>query len=104
MNYLTHTRHYSVGRAKISEKVFEYLAKNYREEPKGSYFEFINDTADYGASWGSSKQIANSIGGPELFRVFYQNPSYTVYFEDFPGERPANEKKIPLSTKMFVSE
>ncbi len=104
MNYLTYTRHYSVGRAKISKKVFDYLTRNYPKEPTDSYFEFVNDTADYGASWGSSKQIANSIGGSELFRVFYQDPNYHVYYEDFPGNRPTSEKKISLSTKMFVSE
>ncbi len=103
-NYLTYTRHPSVGRAEISQKVFEYIVKNYPQEPRGAYFEFINDTADYGASWGSSKQIANSIGGPELFRVLYQDPGYSVYYEDFPGKRPVNEKKNSLSTKMFVSE
>src|SRR3989344_3640267 len=104
MNYLTYTRHYSVGRAKIALKVYEYFVKNYPVEPKGSYFEFVNDTAAYGVSWGSSKQIANSIGGSELFRGLYRDPGYSVYFEDFPMERPVNEKKISLSTKMFVSE
>jgi len=104
MNHLTYTTHYSVGRAKISQKVTEYIAEKYPQKPKGSYFEFINDTTDYGTSWGSSKQIANSIGSSELFRVLYQDPNYVVYYEDFPGERPANEKKISLSTKMFVSE
>lgn len=104
MNYLTYTRHYSVGRAKISQKVFEYFSKNYPSKPTDSYFEFINDTKDYGVSWGSSKQISNSTAGSELFRVLYHDPTYTVYFEDFPGARPENEKKIPLSTKMFVSE
>ena len=102
MNYLTYTRHYSVGRAKVSQKVFEYISKNYPQEPKNSYFEFANDTPDYGVSWGSSKQIANSIGGSELFRVLYRDPSYNVYYEDFPGIRPENEKKVSLSTKMFV--
>ncbi len=104
MNYLTYTRHYSVGRAKISRKIFDYVNRNYPIAPQGSYFEFVNDTVDYGPSWGSSKQIANSTGRSELFRVLYRDPGYSVYFEDFPGERPVNEKKIPLSTKMFVSE
>jgi hypothetical protein len=104
MNYLTYTRHYSVGRAKISRKLIGYLSKNYPKAPQDSYFEFINDTADYGASWGSSKQVANSIGGSELFRVFYGDPSYVVYYQDFPGERPLDKKKISLSTKMFVSD
>lgn len=102
MSYLTYTRHYSVGRAKISQKVFEYISRNYPQAPEASYFEFTNDTEDYGASWGSSKQIANSIGSSELFRVLYRNPSYNAYYEDFSGDRPANEKKIQLSTKMFI--
>lgn len=101
MNYLTYSRHYSVGRAKISKKVYGYVARNYPQEPKDSYFEFVNDTADYGASWGSSKQIANSIGNSELFRVLYNDSNYTVYFEDYPGDRP-KQKRIPLSTKMFL--
>lgn len=102
MNYLTYTRHYSVGRAKVSQRVFDFFSKNYPNKPEGVYFEFINDTTDYGASWGSSKQIANSIGHSELFRVLYHDSNYAVYYEDFPGERPVNKKKIPLSTKMFV--
>lgn len=102
MNYLTYTRHYSVGRAKISQNVLAYLSLNHPQPPNDSYFEFINDTLNHGASWGSSKQIANSIGGSELFRVLYHDPSYTVYYEDFPGSRPANKQKILLSTKMFL--
>lgn len=102
MNYLTYTRHYSVGRAKVSQKVFDYFSKNYPNKPEGVYFEFKNDTGDYGVSWGSSKQISNSVGGSELFRVLYRDPNYTVFFEDYPGERPVNKKRIPLSTKMFV--
>lgn len=102
MNYLTYTTHYSVNRGKISERVYRYFKLDYLSPPADSYFEFVNDTADYGTSWGSSKQIANSIGGSELFRVLYQDPNYNVYYEDFPGDRPANEKKISLSTKMFL--
>lgn len=102
MNYLTYTRHYSVQRGKISKNLYKYLTSNYPSPPKDAYFEFINDTGDYGVSWGSSKQIANTIGGSELFRVLYHDPSYIVFYEDFPGERPKEKTKIPLSTKMFI--
>lgn len=103
MNYLTYTRHYSIGRAKVASRVYQYFKKNYPNKPTDLYFEFINDTADYGKSWGSSKQIANSTGGSELFRVLYLDRTYKVYFEDYPGKRPLLEK-IPISTKMFFSE
>lgn len=101
MNYLTYTRHYSVGSAKIAHKVYDYFQKNYPVIPPNSYFEFINDTQNYGASWGSSKQISNAVGGSELFRVLYHDPRYLVFYEDYPGPRPQNATKIPLSTKAF---
>lgn len=101
MNYLTYTRHYSVGSAKISQRIFAYFSEHYQTEPKNSYFEFINDTGDYGAAWGSSKQISNAVGGSELFRVLYHDPSYSVYYQDFPGDRPNEKSKIMISTKAF---
>src|SRR3989344_787748 len=101
MNYLTYTTHYSVGRAKISQKVTEYIAEKYPEKPADSYFEFINDTRVYTKEWGSSRQIANSIGGSELFRVLYHDQNYNVYYEDSPEERPAMQR-IPISSKIFL--
>lgn len=98
---LTYSRNYAVSRGVISQKIINYLHKNYPTPPQG-YFEFINDTPDYGVDWGSSKQISNAIGSSELFRVFYTDPGYTVFFEDSPSYRP-NLPKIPLSTKYFVS-
>jgi len=101
MFYLTYTRSYAVNRGLISRNLINFLQSNYPTPPKG-YFEFINDTGDYGAEWGSSKQISNASGGSELFRVFYHNQTFQVYFEDYPGDRP-DTVKIPLSTKSFVS-
>lgn len=101
MNYLTYTRHSAIGRAKIAHSVYRYFATNYPKAPADQYFEFVNDTNDYGAQWGSSKQIANSIGGSELFRVLYGDADYEVFFEDILGIRPALTQKIPISTKMF---
>ncbi len=101
MNYLTYTTHYSVNRAKVSQKIYKYFLKKYPTEPIGSYFEFINDTTAYTKEWGSSKQIANSIGESELFRVIYHDSQYQVFFEDIPGNRPP-EQRIPISSKMFL--
>lgn len=102
MNILTTQTHYSVGRAKVSKKVYDFVMKNYPGKPSNAYFEFINDTKVYTPEWGSSRQISNSIQGSEMFRFIYNDPSYSVYFEDIPRVRPTNEKKISLSTKMFV--
>ncbi len=102
MNILTAQTHYSVGRAKVSKKVYDFVIKDYSNKPNNVYFEFINDTKAYTPEWGSSRQISNSIQGSEMFRFIYNDPNYLVYFEDFPGTRPANEKKVSLSTKMFV--
>lgn len=101
MNYLTYLTHYSVRRGIIAKKVYEFVIQNYPEEPKGSHFEFINDVPTYTKEWGSSRQIANSIGGSEMFRVIYSDPDYNVYFEDYPGIRPQGSK-ITLSTQMFL--
>ena len=103
MNYLTYTTHYSVNRGKISARIYRYFKLNYPLPPADSYFEFVNDTADYGASWGSSKQIANSTGGSELFKVLYKDSTYQVFFEDLPGDRPAGKTKIFLSTRQFTN-
>ncbi len=103
MNYLTYTHHYSVNRAKVSQKVANFLQTNYPQYPAGSYFEFVNDTDDFGQSWGSSKQIAQAISYADMFRVIYQNPTIQVYYEDFPDQpRPEGKQRIPLSTRQFV--
>ncbi|TRZ48341.1 hypothetical protein D4S03_10015, partial [bacterium] len=101
MFYLTYTRSYAINRGPICQKIVNYLQVKYPTPPIG-YFEFVNDTDDYGEAWGSSKQISNACGGSELFMVFYHDPNYLVYFEDYPGSRPSITR-IPLSTKSFVS-
>lgn len=101
VNYLTYYRHYSVSRGVIASRVFNYFSKNFPSKPPNSYFEFINDTKVYSTEWGSSKQIANSIGESELFRVLYGDKNYSVYYEDLDSERPALQR-IPISSKIFL--
>lgn len=102
MNYLTYTTHYSVQRGMIAKKIFTFITQNYPQEPKNSYFEFINDTPITVKEWGSSRQIANAIGGSEMFRVIYNDPKYNVYFQDIPASTPVNKAKISLSTAQFL--
>lgn len=101
MNYLTYTRHYSVNRSIVAKKIVQYFSTNYPRYPSGKYFEFINDTNDYGKEWGSSKQISNISSSSELFRVLYHDENINVYFQDYPGDRPIDKEKIEVSTKQF---
>lgn len=106
MNCLTYTRHYSVSRGEISSKVYSYLVKNYPSPPEFSYFEFINDTEDYGPAWGQSKQISQALSGSDFFRVFYRSPGFKVYYQDILEERPSPLGVLPidLSTKQFLTK
>jgi len=102
MNYLTFTRHYSVNRSKISKSVVNFLNENYHQYPTESYFEFINDSGDYGEEWGQSKQIAQTLSNSDFFKVYYKDPSLKVYYEDNEEDRPDNQKPINLSSKQFI--
>ncbi len=103
MNYLTYIRHYSVSRGEISQKVYQHISKNYAVYPSGKYFEFINDSGDYGAEWGQSKQISQSLSGSDFFKVYYKNPDIKVYYQDIQEAIPAGQTPIFLSTKQFLS-
>lgn len=103
VNYLTYFRHYSVNRGKMGKVIVTHLQQNYPQYPANSYFEFTNDTRNYGAEWGSSKQIANAISHSDLFRVFYKDPHIQVFYQDLPDQpRPDNKEKIELSTRQFI--
>ncbi len=104
MNYLTYTRHYSVSRGEVSEKVYNHFVENYPKEPVEHYFEFVNDTEDYGSFWGQSKQVSHALSESEFFKVFYNNKNYTVYYEDINTSRPILSSPIFLSTKMFLEK
>lgn len=103
MNYLTYTRHYSVSRGEISQKVFSFMSKNYSEYPTGKYFEFVNDASDFGAQWGQSKQISQALSGSDFFRVFYATPDVKVYYQDIPEATPTGTP-IYLSTRQFLNQ
>lgn len=99
---LTHQTHYSISRGDLSFKILSYFKSNYPDKPNNSYFEFINDTPNYGKEWGSSKQIAHSISFSDLFKVIYKDPEFKVFYEDIEEQRPYNQNKINVSTKLFL--
>ncbi len=99
---LDYQRHQSVTRSKISYKVYKYFSEIYSVPPNNSYFEFFNDTNIPNKNWGSSKQIDQAVSGSNLFKVLYKNPNYIVYYEDIIVNKPILEKRIPISTAMFL--
>jgi hypothetical protein len=103
MNYLTYTRHYSVSRGEISKKVYEYFNVRSAKYPESCYFQFKNDFKNNGEIWGQSKQISQSLSGSEFFKVYYENKSAEVFYEDNKNALPADKKELPLSTAMFLN-
>lgn len=109
MNIYTHSlyfgRHYTVTRSEIAKSIFDYFENNYPTYPDNSYFEFVNDTTDYGKDFGSSIQAAHAISRSEMLRVLYKNPNINIFFEDYPEDiRPLDKELIKVSTKLFINK
>lgn len=102
--FLDYQRHQSVTRSIISYKVYKYFKETYPVPLENSYFEFINDTPTVNQYWGSSKQIDQAVSQSNLFKVLYKDLRYVVYYEDIPGQRPAENKRIPVSTAKFINK
>lgn len=101
-NIISYQSHYSVKRSNISKLVLNYFEDSYPTPPQENYFEFINDTADFGKDWGSSKQISQAISESNLFKVLYKDPRYVIYYEDIAVQKPIGKSRIPISTSMFL--
>lgn len=104
MNLLTYYRHYSISRGVISQNVYHFFLQNYTAKPQGKYFEFVNDSENHGEIWGQSKQISQALSGSDFFRVFYKDPSFKVYYEDYADEKPTALTQTRLSTKQFLTK
>jgi hypothetical protein len=103
INQFSLERHYSILRGVISQRVANYFLVRYPVTlPVDFYFEFINDSGNYGKEWGSSKQISQATAGTEMFRVLYKSGNPQVYFEDSPGIRPSGLIRIPISSAIFL--
>lgn len=99
---MTQRTHYSVLRSDISERAYAYFQQNYPTWPQQTYFVFMNDTADYGAAWGSSKQISQALMQDNFFQVLYPDDQVAVYYQDEPFIPPQGLRRVELSTQQFV--
>lgn len=103
-NFLSFSHHYSVSRAKVAKRVFDYITYNYPEKPAGKYIEFINNP-DFNIKnepVGESKEISYAISNSDLFKVLYHDLSYSVYFQDIAGTRPKGERIKIISTAFLA--
>ena len=99
---LTQRTHYTVLRSRISEKVHTYFQEKYPAWPANTYFVFLNDTANHGAAWGSSKQISQALMQDNYFKTAYPDQEMYVYYEDFPFTPPEGYDRVELSTQQFL--
>ncbi len=101
-NYLTFKTNYSVNRAVLALKVYEYFRENYPEYPKSKYFEFTNGGIESSENWGVSRQISQAISKSDMHRVLYKDKNIQVFFEDFDEEKPQNLQPIKINSLDFL--
>ncbi len=101
-NVMTYQTHYSTNRAKVSQKVYHYLQQNHPQKPTDGYLEFINDVSQLNNPKTAAQELSYPLSGSEMFRVFYDDPNYKVYFEGLDNSSPANLKRIPIESSQFL--
>lgn len=102
---LTQRTHYSVQRAEISTKVYEYMQSEYPTLPTGSTVVFLNSqTAGSDiVTWGSSRQISHALMGDNFFKVVYPESEINVVYQDLVESLPdKNNNTIYLSSELFL--
>ena len=100
MHYLTYTRHYSVKRAKLSHKVYNYLADKYPVCPLDGEFYFLDPTPEPEPFKDYARQISYAISDSNMLQVVCKNPNLVTHFsEDDPIS--SNKTPIKIPSKMF---
>jgi len=89
-NYL-YTRHYSVNRSRVSQKVYQLFTDRYPRPPGNQQFVFIGP---------QNKQLALALSKSDFFRVFYNDNNYQVYYQDIDQLLPT-ESTITIDSNQF---
>lgn len=104
---LTSSTHYSVQRANISQKVYQYFQENYFLLQNSTNIVFLNAKGSEASptTWGSSKQVFHALMGETYFQVVYPDLNLRVYFEDLlDGEDLPNEDNtLNLDSDLFLN-
>lgn len=101
-NYLSFSHHYSVSRARVARRVFDYVTYNYPERLADRYIEFIDNPDKKNGPVGESKEVSYAISNSDMFKVLYHDPGYSVYFQDIAGNRPKGERTEIISTAFLA--
>lgn len=102
---LTKMTHYSVQRAEISQKVYQYFQVNHSLLQNSTSIVFLNaqGSENYPTTWGSSMQVFHALMGETYFQVVYPDLNLRVYFEDLMDEElPEGENILSLDSELFL--
>jgi len=102
MMFFIYYRHYSVNRALISQKVYQYFSKNYPTSPVDSYFEFTNNRASRNEGKNQSKEVSFALSQSDFFKVFYHNRNFKVYYEDLAWDSTPSGTPLYLDSSQFL--
>lgn len=80
--------HWIVYRAKLAKKNLKAILKEYPKFEDNSLIYFKNTKPD------TSKELYLAMAGEAALKVFYNNPTLEVFFEDFHQLPPEEEQKI----------
>ncbi len=82
VNLFLFTRHYSVNRSRISEKVYQYFSNQFPKLPKNSYFVFTNNPSSPNQGKNHSKELSLALSQSDFFKVFYGERTLKVFYQD----------------------
>lgn len=102
MNLFLYPRHYSVNRALISEKVFQYFSTNYSTPPINSYFVFTNNKLSRNEGNNQSKELSFALSQSDFFKVFFQDRNFKVYYQDIKMDSTPSGTPIFLDSSQFL--
>lgn len=101
--------HYSITRAHIAEKAFDYFTTHYpKMEPNSIVFITNGQTVGHDvASWGSSRQVAFALWHDNFIQALYKDKTIRMEYEDLPkddlADILADEKTIYVSAEEFLN-
>lgn len=102
MMLFIYPRHYSVNRALISQKVYQYFSVNYPTPPADSYFMFTNNKTSRNEGRNQSKEVSFALSQSDFFKIFYQDRNYEVQYEDIARNSTPSGTSILLDSSQFL--
>jgi len=94
--------YWAATRGRLAEKLIGQISSQYPTLPKGAVFYIKNDpnypfvAEDWG---GTSKQASIILNREDALRLYYQDPTITVYYEDM-GNPPDTSTRFEITAKL----